>query len=464
MALSGALAVWAAIRQWPWEDEFHSLYPWTFLRYRANPAFFAYLKMAWAFADDLIVLRLWSTLPFLVALPLFHSLAVRLGCNERVATLSVAFFGLNPFVLHESANLRYYAFSIMASLLAFHGAVTLRRGCGSRLTGAACWGALLLQALTVSSGGILSLMLMAWAFWRRGLIASHGPRIASVSCAILLIGLYPFRWEILGFLQGKSEAALGGFPVQVGYHRGPVDTWALGFQYEKLLGLHVWEVLCGAHWLRGLAMGLAALAVVGIQKFGRQQLGTARWVLLPIALLPVVVTGLATTIVNFLNPRYYLHVVIPFCLGLAFCWDVLWRSSRTTPIACLLAVILCVHGGRGFVVDHNPDLSPMMEVIRSHRVERIRVHPTWFAATVRDQLRFAGLKTQVEGTEILAGEPCEWVFIKEPRYIARRDGQLAPRIIDFGLPYETACAATYLPKYYFHPEDPTDRLLRLVKR
>jgi hypothetical protein len=451
--------VWAAVKESPWEDEFHSLLPEPLRRYRAYPAYFTWLVLGRQFTEDFLLLRLWSALPWIVGLPLAHALYRRIGASWNGATVALFCVALNPYLISEAANIRYYGFSLLASVLAIHGGLTWARPDRARIAGAFAIAALFLPALTITSGGILSLLILAWVVWRH---RAEGRRhwwlpAAVLAPVFLAIAAFHFRPLIRRILDQGLDGVRGGFPIMTGYGKAPVDASTYAWQYEKLQGWHVLEGLLPSVVLE---VGALALALAGLVALARTRSLRARPLLCAMLLVPVLVCMLASVVVNFINPRYYLFVSLALAAGHGRLIEITWARPRLRLVAILLLVIPPLIAARGALMTHLPPMDAIIEELRARGVTQVVVDPAWYRSHLAQHFSYAGLRTRVLTADLYRGPLPEWVFVKDPRYTWRRDGRPPPRRLSFEDAYVPVARAVYPKRYYFHDVRMVDRLLR----
>jgi hypothetical protein len=241
-----------------------------------------------------------------------------------------------------------------------------------------------------------------------------------------------------------------------GYSRGPINASTFGWQYEKLMGLHTLEGVVSSGLIEFFSIILAAAAVVSLIASRTAMRG----VFVASILLPSVVCLLALYLVNFINPRYYLHASIALSLGIGILIAWMLQSRARAPFGVLLLCVLALALVRGISLSQNPPIGDLLESIRTENVQEIVVHPRWYGYHFHQQLEHAGLKTMVIDREVLDGPLPQWLFVKDPRYIWPKAGIVPPARLSFEEGYELMEDATYLRKYYFHTAVLSDRLLR----
>ncbi|HMS16168.1 MAG TPA: hypothetical protein PKA37_04955 [Planctomycetota bacterium] len=463
MAASALLIVHGAWTTSPWEDEFHSLLPDALVRYRSHPIYYVYLEVARTFTDSFLMLRLWSALPFLLGLALLPAFLRRVLRGEREAFFAWCFVALNPYLLHEAFQIRYYGFSFLTAVLSLRAGYILCVSGGSALVIALALLALLVNALVISSAALLSVWILLLALWAPA-VRSWSLRIPVLLAAFgsLCAGALHFRWEILEVLKHGPSSLLDRLPLVTGYHRGPVDLSTVAWQYEKLLG---WNTLEG--WIPSAALGIAAMTATSCALvLLLSRIRALRGVLLGSLLLPAVVCGLALFLVNFINPRYYLHAAIPLAIGQGLLVAGLVRSRHRVFALPALLLLLAVQAGalvRGVTEDQTASMDRILNAVKEHRVEALVVHPLWYGYHVQQHLDHAGLSVSVLAREALDGDLPVWLFVKDPRYVWPKRKITPPARLDLEKHYSVVARAPYLRKYYFHPPVCEDRLLRLKR-
>ncbi len=459
--VSGAAATACAVlKEFPWEDEFHSLLPDPLRRYIANPIYYLWLKLAQSWTDNLHALRAWSSLPWIAALPVFYGFVRRASGSKSTALYSLLFLAWNPSLIHEAANVRYYATSI------FTGALVLGCGLGlerNSMRGKVWWVALpamILHAAVVPSAGLLCLtVLIGILAIDRSTLRRVWPWMIALAALLVMMGLFFMRRFLADLWFGTTDSQSVKLPIMTGYGKAPVDLGAVAWQYEKLSGWSVWEGVLPRRLLGGFTLTLPVIAIGGIliSAVSRVQ----KLVLILAVLTPVVVCIVGRFVINFVDTRYYLTSALPLAFGMGAIVDRLLRSRKTRRLAFAVLATAPLLLVRGAVISHHSPMTEIIRELRENKVDEVAVMPLWFTPQVAAMLKHAGLETRVVPYAPKNPPLPRWLFVKELEYVWKDDGRPPLRFIPWAKAFDLAAESRYLRKYYFHPSTCQDRLFRL---
>ena len=464
---AAALGTVVSARDALWSDETLSLRVWGLElgHYDVVPGYPFYLILGRKICADTLFLHVWSMLPWLFGLLVVHRLASALGASPRRALAAVALLAFNPFLVRETSFIRYYGLFLACSVTALWATVVLLdHRPRSRWMRVALVLAILSPISTAHSGFLISVPLLLyllakrWNAWSVRARTVMGVGIVALLAAVLLVQLESvFDW--LQYQRTHTPSR----PLDIGYRKAPADGWSLAYQYEKLLGWHVFAPWFGTRVVGALASLLCAASLIVFGLFSRCR---HRTLIVALTLVPAGVWAISP-LANAIGARHYLFSAVPLTLVVVEALATVrsWSSSRLSgmlPFIFLFA-ITAVAQVPALRYSATSSLDRLCEQAERNDIQELVVFPEWYCRHLRDDFARRGMTVSVIGMESAAPwpDPPEWLFVLEPFHTWEPSIVGAREICGVDrMHYDEVLRLESLNKYYFHPPIQVDRLLR----